>query len=59
MCKKFHVSPDLFNGDITNIYHPDSIRKLGHIVKDKYGNSTVQTTDDGQVALFADEGSEF
>ena len=59
MSNKFHVSPDMFRKKTRNVYHPDSTRKLGHIIKDKHGNCIVQTTDDSQVVLFADDGNEF
>lgn len=59
MNNKFHVSPDMFNKNTKNVYHPDSTRKLGHIIKDKHGNSTVQTTDDSQALLFTGNGNEF
>ena len=59
MSNKFHISPDLFDDNAKNVYHPHSTRKLGRIVKDKHGNSTVQTTDDNQTSLFSDEDNEF
>ena len=59
MSNKFHISPDLFDDNTKNVYHPHSTRKLGHIVKNKHGNSTVQTTDDCQALLSFNDDSEF